>query len=195
MAFPSNIFPSSVSINSTQPFLEFKSLSGKESRNFTEQQYFSLTATFSNLDITEAKALRAFLFNEGSTAFNLPLPNPIGNPSGTDYGNWTLSAEESSGTTIFTVHTVGQSDGTLASAGDFVRIGSKVYMLTTDFTISGNSGTMRIFPQLNATQALGTAVLYKDLTMNVKMTNPSMNEVLSTAQLSSFDLSLKESIT
>jgi len=194
MSFPADTFPSNISINSNQPFLEFKSLSGKESRNFVEQQSFSLVATFSNLDVTEAKALRAFMFNVGSAAFNFPLPSPLGNPSGTNYGTWTLNAEESSGTSSFTVNTVGQSDGTLASAGEFVRIGTKVYMLTADFTISSNSGTMSIFPQLNATQGAGTVVVYKDLTMRVKMTNPSMAEVLSTAKISSFDLSLKESI-
>tara|TARA_B110000971_G_C20005412_1_gene498876 strand:- start:1103 stop:1699 length:597 start_codon:yes stop_codon:yes gene_type:complete len=197
MAYPSTVKMSQATLTSITPTLKTKSISGIETRASVGSQYFQVNGSFNNITDDESRALYAFLISGSITAFDLPLPNPIGNTSGTDYGTFNVTSGVAAGNTSLTVDTPSYASGTLAKAGDLISFSSthdKVYMLTADFTVSAYSGTMNIFPALTSAITTADDVVYRSVEMKVRIANDEMAESITTGQFSSFSLLFEEVI-
>jgi len=196
MAFPSNLKFTNASLTSITPTLKTRSLSGIETRSSVASQRFQLQGSFNNLtDSDDARALFAFLISGSITAIEVPLPNPIGNRGGTNYGTFNVTGNVSAGNTSLTVGTPAFSSGILAKAGDIIRFSSthdKLYMLTSDFTVTSNSGTMNIFPALTTAITTADDVNYRNVDMKCRLANDEVAEAINTGRFSSYNVLFDE---
>lgn len=196
MAFPSSLKFTNANLTSITPTLKTRSLSGIETRSSVASQRFQLSGTFNNLtDDDDAREFFAFLISASTTAIEVPLPNPLGNRGGTNYGTFNVSGNVSAGNTSLTVGTPSFSSGTLAKAGDLIRFSSthdKVYMLTADFTVTSNSGTMNIFPALSTAITTADDVLYRNVDIKCRLANDEVAEAITTGQFSSYNVLFDE---
>lgn len=172
MAFPTGIKFSNVELNTVQPVQITKSLSGREERNILSSQYWTLTANFSNLSDADRKLLMGFYSAQsgGLNAFNLQLPDPLGDSSAGFTGTITLSGTEAIGQTEIGV-TTSELSSTILKSGDLVRFSghNKVYMVTSDVTTDGTgAANIDIFPALQVEETNTTTISHTDVNITVR---------------------------
>lgn len=195
MAFPSSVKFTDASLSSITPTVKTRSLSGIETRTSVASQKFQVNGSFSNLTGDDARALYAFLISGSITAFDLPLPDPLGNTTGTNYGNWAVVSNAAAGNTTVSIQSSTINSGTIGKAGDLIRFDSthdKVYMLTQDLIVSSFAGTINLFPALTTAVTTSDNVTYRDVNMKVRLANDQIGEAISTGQFSSFDILFDE---
>ena len=195
MAFPSTVEFSNATLTSVTPTIKNRSLSGIETRTSIASQRFQINGSFSNLQGDQGRDLFAFLISGSITAFDLPLPNPLGNQSGTNYGNWAVVANSAAGNTTVSMQSSTIETGTIGKIGDLIRFDSthdKVYMLTQDLNVSSFAGTIHLYPALTTGVTTSDNVTYRDVNMKVRLANDQIAEAISTGQFSNFDILFDE---
>ena len=148
--FPTNPIPTNVSIKSINQVYtsKFNNL-GMEKRSNGAQRW-EITLDYPTMNFVQGKALFAFIMaHRGSLkTFDLALPSPLNNTSGTHIGTFNVIAGNTTGSS-FSIGGLTPLTNGLLKAGDLVQFSNheKVYMITADVDSDGSgNSTLNIMP-------------------------------------------------
>lgn len=193
--FP-NIGFTNINLQSNLPTLITKSISGREERAQVSSQYWSFSASFSNLSDAERRQLMGFIMSKrGSySSFTIELPSSYNDSSGSYSGTVTTSTA-TAGALSFT-GTVSSNNTLIFKAGDLIKFAGhdKVYMITGDVTSNGSGAiTASVFPAIKTTSN-AVVVTYTDVPMTVRFGSDQLGFSADTSEYGSFDIDFIEVI-
>ena len=162
-------------IQSIQPTLISKSLSGKKlSRTIDAQRWAFTISIITSTRATAYGELMAFIVKQRSGKENFTVvPPEIEDARGSETGSVLVNGAQSAGDTTIAMDGFAGDGAGRFKAGDFVKFAShdKVYMVVADVTSSSNAATVTIEPPLVADIANDSAVTYDNVPFTVHLTN------------------------
>lgn len=169
--FPS-ISPSTFTIINQVPTIINRTISGRETRTTQQTPRFVCVAEYATQDITNRRLIEGHVGLAGGplNEFDLDLPVGYKDTTGDLTGTIEFTSTTSAGATSFGVVCGSFTSGTALKAGDYIRINgqTKVYLVTQDLTITASTGTLNIFPALQADVSSGIQILYNDVQIRVR---------------------------
>lgn len=169
--FP-NISPNQFSLINQVPTIINRTLSGRETRTIQQTPRFVVVAEYATQDITNRRLIEGHvaLANGPLQDFDLTLPVGYKDSQGDLTTTLETSGTSTAGATSISVATPSFASGTALKAGDYVRFDgqTKVYIVQEDVTITSNTGTMKIFPALQADVGGSIEIDYDDVQIRVR---------------------------
>ena len=162
---------STMGIQSIQPTIISKSISGKKlSRTIDAQRWAFTISVITSTRATAYGELMAFIVKQRSGKENFTIvPPEIEDARGNISGTVLVNGAHAVGDTTIAVDAM---TGTL-KAGDMVKFAhDKIYMVVADVTADGsNEATITIEPPLTTALANNSSVTYDDVAFTVHLTN------------------------
>ncbi len=194
MPFP-NVTATNITFQSVTPTIVLRAINGREQRTQTGSQYFTFTATFSNLSEADGKTLLGFIgeVRGNLTSFTLTFPDysNIGDSSGAYSG--TINCTATAGATTVSATSSATSGTNVFKPGDLIKFSShdKVYLVTnTVNATTGGALSINISPPLRA-NASGT-VTHKSVPVTVRLAEDINGFNMDPTFFSSYDLKFIE---
>ena len=160
--FPSNIKPSSLSLQDNRPNLINQSVSGKRVTRKYGAQFFTLDITLPPLSKDDAMDVFAFLKKQQNSFdkfdYTYPITNRGANRTQTDI---VVNGSHSVGDSTIALSGFDNSTSNVLKAGDVIKFANhdKVYMIESNLTSdSSGNATVTISPSIIATLANSEAV-------------------------------------
>lgn len=195
MPFP-NIPFSDMTLRSVNPTRITQVINGVEQRSAVGAQYFQLTANFSNLSKANQRALMAHIdeMRGPLTAFDITLPDYIGDSTGAWTSTITLAANASTGANSVSVTSAASDGVVILKAGDLIRFAShnKVYMVKSDVTAVTGNETITLTQPLRAAVTNGTTVTHQNVNMSVRYSQDIGEFRVDPSEYASFTLEFTE---
>lgn len=195
MAFP-NIPFSDVTLRSINPTRITQVINGVEQRSAVGSQYFQLTATFRNLTKANQRALMAHIdeMRGPLTAFEITLPDYLGDSTGAFTGAITLAATASAGASTVSISSAAANGVIVLKAGDLIRFAShnKVYMVKNDVTAVTGNETVNLTQPLRAAVTNTSSVTHQNLTMSVRYSQDIGEFSVDPSEYANFSLEFTE---
>ena len=165
---------STMGIQSIQPTLISKSISGKKlSRTIDAQRWAFTISVITSTRATAYGELMAFIVKQRSGKENFTIiPPELEDARGNESGTLLVNGSHAVGdTTIAIDGFAGDGAGRLL-AGDFLKFAhDKIYMVVGDVTSSSNAATVTIEPPLTTALANDSSVTYDNVPFTVHLTN------------------------
>jgi hypothetical protein len=203
-AFPiSNSKFSTMGIKSIQNTIISKSDSGKKLARQIDGQRFAFTAQIITAKRNDVYGeLMAFIVKQRSGKENFTIiPPEIEDARGNETGTVLVNGVHAVGDTTIAVDGHQNNNPNAFKAGDFIKFAShtKVYMIVSDVTPSGNASTLTIEPPLITALADDSVVTYDNVPFTVYLTNDiqEFGAIGSTAEgdlLYEFELDVEEAL-
>tara|TARA_R100001443_G_scaffold104840_1_gene113626 strand:+ start:1372 stop:1968 length:597 start_codon:yes stop_codon:yes gene_type:complete len=194
--FPTSPAFNSLNVQSVQPTLVSRTISGRRQSRQIGGQYFRMTATFPPMTRAQFAPIYAFIMKQRGRFETFSLTLPVisigqGSPAGTPLVN----GASQTGRSIVT-------DGwnasiTVFKAGDYLKFANhdKVYSVTADATSDGaGASTISIEPALLTSPANDSAITYTAVPFTVSLVNDLQEFATSTNGLYQFELDFEESL-
>ena len=166
---------STMGIQSIQPTLISKSISGKKlSRTIDAQRWAFTISVITSTRATAYGELMAFMVKQRSGKENFTVvPPEIEDARGSETGSVLVNGNQSAGDTTLAMDGFGGDGAGRFKAGDFIKFAShtKIYMVVSDVTSSSNAATVTIEPPLVADIVNNSAVTYDDVAFTVYLTS------------------------
>ena len=193
--FPSTPF-SNLTLTSNVPTLITRSLNGREERAQIATQFWSFSASFSNLTDTQRRQLLGFIMSKRGaySSFTIELPDTLDDSSGAYTGTITTTTA-TAGALSFTA-TVASNNTLILRSGDMIKFANhdKVYMVTADATSTGAGGlTVSLFPAIRTTSNT-VVVTHKTVPITVRFGSQEYSFQMAQELFGSFDLDFIEVI-
>lgn len=183
----------SLNVQSVQPTLISRSVSGRRQARQIAGQYFNLTASYPPMTRADFAPIFAFVMAQrGQFETFQVTPTVVKSGLGSPAGTPLVNGASQTGRSVVT-------DGWNASinvfkAGDYVKFDhDKVYTVTADATSDGSgNATIAIEPALVASPANDSAVTYENVPFTVALTSAIQEYATNTSGLFEFELDLEE---
>ena len=166
---------STMGIQSIQPTLISKSISGKKlSRTIDAQRWAFTISIITSTRATAYGELMAFIVKQRSGKENFTVvPPEIEDARGSETGSVLVNGVHAVGDTTIAMDAFAGDGAGRFKMGDFIKFAShtKVYMVVADVTSSSNAATVTIEPPIITALADDSAVTYDDVAFTVHLTN------------------------
>jgi len=166
---------STMGIQSIQPTLISKSISGKKlSRTIDSQRWAFTISIITSTRATAYGELMAFIVKQRSGKENFTVvPPEIEDARGSETGSVLVNGVHAVGDTTIAMDAFAGDGAGRFKMGDFIKFAShtKVYMVVADVTSSSNAATVTIEPPIITALADDSAVTYDDVAFTVHLTN------------------------
>ena len=166
---------STMGIQSIQPTLISKSISGKKlSRTIDAQRWGFTISIITSTRATAYGELMAFIVKQRSGKENFTIvPPEIEDARGSETGSVLVNGNQSAGDTTIAMDGFAGDGAGRFKMGDFIKFAShdKVYMVVSDVTSSCNAATVTIEPPLTTALADNEAVTYDSVPFTVALKN------------------------
>lgn len=166
---------STMGIQSIQPTLISKSISGKKlSRTIDAQRWAFTISIITSTRATAYGELMAFIVKQRSGKENFTIiPPELEDARGNESGTLAINGIHAVGDTTIAMDAFGGDGAGRFKAGDFLKFAShdKVYMVVADVTSSSNAATVTIEPPLTTALADDSAVTYDNVPFTVHLVN------------------------
>ena len=165
---------STMGIQSIQPTLISKSISGKKlSRTIDAQRWAFTISIITSTRATAYGELMAFIVKQRSGKENFTIiPPELEDARGSETGSVVINGVHAVGDTTIAMDAFAGDGAGRFKAGDFLKFAhDKVYMVVADCTSSSNAATVTIEPPLTTALADDSAVTYDNVPFTVHLTN------------------------
>ena len=166
---------STMGIQSIQPTLISKSISGKKlSRTIDAQRWAFTISIITSTRATAYGELMAFIVKQRSGKENFTIiPPELEDARGSETGSVVINGVHAVGDTTIAMDAFAGDGAGRFKMGDFIKFAShtKVYMVVSDVTSSSNAATVTIEPPLTTALADDSAVTYDNVPFTVHLTN------------------------
>ena len=166
---------STMGIQSIQPTLISKSISGKKlSRTIDAQRWAFTISIITSTRATAYGELMAFIVKQRSGKENFTIiPPELEDARGSETGSVLVNGVHAVGDTTIAMDAFAGDGAGRFKMGDFLKFAShdKVYMVVSDVTSSSNAATVTIEPPLTTALADDSAVTYDNVPFTVHLTN------------------------
>ena len=165
---------STMGIQSIQPTLISKSISGKKlSRTIDAQRWAFTISVITSTRATAYGELMAFIVKQRSGKENFTIiPPELEDARGSETGSVVINGVHAVGDTTIAMDAFAGDGAGRFKMGDFLKFAhDKIYMVVADVTSSSNAATVTIEPPLTTALADDSAVTYDDVAFTVHLTN------------------------
>ena len=166
---------STMGIQSIQPTLISKSISGKKlSRTIDAQRWAFTISIITSTRATAYGELMAFIVKQRSGKENFTIiPPELEDARGSETGSVLVNGVHAVGDTTIAMDAFAGDGAGRFKMGDFLKFAShdKVYMVVSDVTSSSNAATVTIEPPLTTALADDSVVTYDNVPFTVHLTN------------------------
>lgn len=197
--FPSIPF-NNVNLRSVNPTRISQVINGVEQRNAVGSQYYAVSASFRNLTKSQQRQLMAFIDEVRGplTAFDLVLPDYLGDSTAGFTGTLTIDQNYAAGVTAVGVTSTATTGQTVLKAGDLIRFAShsKIYSVTEDaYEASNGVTTINLSQPLRLGVSAASTVTHQDLPISVRFTSDTNEFFVDAAEYATFSLEFREVLT
>ena len=193
--FPTSPAFQSLNIQSIQPTLISRTISGRRQARQIGGQLWKMTATFPPMTRAQFAPIYAFIVAQRGRyeSFSL-VPPVVGNPQGSAAGTPLVNGASQTGRSL---ETDGWSQNTaIFKAGDYLKLAGndKVYMVTADATtaVSSSALTLTIEPALVASPANDEVIIYESIPFTVALTSGVQEFATGATGVYEFEIELEE---
>tara|TARA_R110000782_G_scaffold235073_1_gene321124 strand:- start:324 stop:923 length:600 start_codon:yes stop_codon:yes gene_type:complete len=193
--FPTSPAFQSLNIQSIQPTLISRTISGRRQARQIGGQLWKMTATFPPMTRAQFAPIYAFIVAQRGRyeSFSL-VPPVVGNPQGSAAGTPLVNGASQTGRSL---ETDGWSQNTaIFKAGDYLKLAGndKVYMVTADATtaVSSSALTLTIEPALVASPANNEVIIYESIPFTVALTSGVQEFSTGATGVYEFEIDLEE---
>jgi len=193
--FPTSPAFQSLNIQSIQPTLISRTISGRRQSRQIGGQLWKMTATFPPMTRAQFAPIYAFIVAQRGRyeSFSL-VPPVVGNPQGSAAGTPLVNGASQTGRSL---ETDGWSQNTaIFKAGDYLKLAGndKVYMVTADATtaVSSSALTLTIEPALVASPANNEVIIYESIPFTVALTSGVQEFSTGATGVYEFEIDLEE---
>jgi hypothetical protein len=166
---------STMGIQSIQPTLISKSISGKKlSRTIDAQRWAFTISIITSTRATAYGELMAFIVKQRSGKENFTIiPPELEDARGSETGSVLVNGVHAVGDTTIAMDAFAGDGAGRFKMGDFLKFAShdKIYMVVSDVTSSSNAATVTIEPPLTTALADDSSVTYDNVPFTVHLTN------------------------
>ena len=166
---------STMGIQSIQPTLISKSISGKKlSRTIDAQRWAFTISIITSTRATAYGELMAFIVKQRSGKENFTIiPPELEDARGSETGSVVINGVHAVGDTTIAMDAFAGDGAGRFKMGDCLKLASheKIYMVVSDVTSSSNAATVTIEPPLTTALADDSAVTYDNVPFTVHLTN------------------------
>ena len=166
---------STMGIQSIQPTLISKSISGKKlSRTIDAQRWAFTISIITSTRATAYGELMAFIVKQRSGKENFTIiPPELEDARGSETGSVLVNGVHAVGDTTIAMDAFAGDGAGRFKMGDFLKFAShdKIYMVVSDVTSSSNAATVTIEPPLTTALANNGAVTYDNVPFTVYLTS------------------------
>ena len=193
--FPTSPAFQSLNIQSIQPTLISRTISGRRQARQIGGQLWKMTATFPPMTRAQFAPIYAFIVAQRGRyeSFSL-VPPVVGNPQGSAAGTPLVNGASQTGRSL---ETDGWTQNTaIFKAGDYLKLAGndKVYMVTADATtaVSSSALTLTIEPALVASPANNEVIIYESIPFTVALTSGVQEFSTGATGVYEFEIDLEE---
>lgn len=193
--FPITAF-NNMTMRSINPTRVTTAINGIEQRSAIGSQYYQFTADFRNLNQADQRKLMAFIdeMRGPLTAFDLPLPDYLGDSTGAFTGTVTLAADAAIGATTVSITSAAADGVTVFKAGDLLRFAThtKVYTVKTDVVAAAGNETVTLSQPLRAAVTNGGTVTHQNVNASVRFSQDIQEFFVGANEYANFSLEFNE---
>ena len=193
--FPTSPAFQSLNIQSIQPTLISRTISGRRQARQIGGQLWKMTATFPPMTRAQFAPIYAFIVAQRGRyeSFSL-VPPVVGNPQGSAAGTPLVNGASQTGRSL---ETDGWTQNTaIFKAGDYLKLAGndKVYMVTADATtaVSSSALTLTIEPALVASPANDEVIIYESIPFTVALASGVQEFATGATGVYEFEIELEE---